>query len=137
MCDGPLAIPNGSNHDTMAYCFLGVFLKQGRPILFLLGRWMSFAFMQCVVMAIALWFSTYCRNPLITIISPFVIYYFLAFFIWMFRAPAYLLPARQIKGDMTGNDVLDLSIYMSEVCAIVGLFSYIYMRRIKELIPNA
>lgn len=134
---GPLMLSEGSNHDTMSYCFLGGALAQRQPLLFLFGRWLSFSFVQTIVMAIALCFSTYCLKPLISLISPFIIYFLMSFLVWMLGAPGYLLPARQIKGNMTGSDMRDLCIYLSESCACVTLLGCAYLRRIKELMQRA
>lgn len=134
---GPMMLPGGSNHDILGTYFMGGALAQGRPLLFLFGQWLSLAFVQSMVMAIALCFSTYCTNPLISIISPFIIYFILSFLIWMTPVPGYMLPARQITGNMTENDARDLCIYLGETGVVLTITGCIYMRRIKELMRRA
>lgn len=136
-CKGPIMLAGGSNHDTLSYYFFGGTLERGMPIVFLFGRWLSFTFVQIIIMAIALCFTCYCQKQLITLISPFVIYYLMAFLVWKLGAPGSLLPARQINGNMTGNDLRDLLIYIGECCLFVTLFGGIYIRRMKELMRRA
>ena len=136
-CCGPLMIKGGSNHDILSFYFMGNTIVKGQPLLFLFGRWLSFTFVQIIVMALATFFSGYSLQPLMALVSPIAIYFLMSFTIWMLKAPYYLLPANQIKGNMTGNDLLDLAIYIGEDSIALALLAGAYVRRIKELMRRA
>lgn len=137
MYNGPLMIQGGSNHDVLSFYFMGGTLVKDQPLLFLLGRWLSFAFVQTIVMAAAVFFSSYSLKPLMALISPMVIYFLMSFLVWMAGAPYYLLPANQIKGNMRNNDLLDLGLYVCECGIVLTVLARAYINRLKELMRRA